>query len=416
MRSVFFGRYFVVIIDSLSLQGAFTLPVHKVPNICLGKASDHSLIRVLLPGLYSPNRTSSVLTQAEQADFYESGFRPAMAWLFDANETPASINEWPNNYANEMWRARGLSGTLAFQTKTCPHYFASGIADNIRQCLRNAGHAQMAAGLLILHQIRGVKHVYIHQMTHEAAEAKFWSFCTDNGLDPDTFFNEGRWWLDIGLEIASNVLDDFCLSWRTDAHYHVLRHVAGLPHEQAHRITKVGSSKYTRDMTTHLSAVSGCRIAPGPRARGPYGLSYFQLYGTDKSIIYRPDRNFTGKAMTVSLYLKGGAEKWLDCCYANYLGAIELNNASARVEARVEARYYLNVLLDFPRDLIRQSVVCINPVVFWCVLSFISSLVLTQTRFFSGEFEHIVYLRPTYYFNGRRKGTPRIVRGTLPSF
>ncbi len=100
----------------------------------------------------------------------------------------------------------------------------------------------------------------------EAAQAAMEHLCVMNFLDEDAFLG-GDWWIDVGLEISSSAKK--CLAWRTDSHYHIVQEALEISGLHAARITRPGSSKYIRDMTSHLTSVSGCRISPGVRAQGP---------------------------------------------------------------------------------------------------------------------------------------------------
>ncbi|KAF9033679.1 hypothetical protein BDP27DRAFT_1374970 [Rhodocollybia butyracea] len=61
-------------------------------------------------------------------------------------------------------------------------------------------------------------------------------------------------------------------------------------------ITSLGSSKYSRDIVSHLLGVSGCQIEPGVRAAGAFEAVYFQLYSTDKALTYNPEGIITGNS------------------------------------------------------------------------------------------------------------------------
>ena len=93
---------------------------------------------------------------------------------------------------------------------------------------------------------------------------------------------EGKdWWADMGLQI--NSCKQECLAWQTDSHFHLVKKVLKIPEHHTNQITSITSSKYTYDMMSQLTTVSGCCISPGPRAEGQFSIQYLQLYTTDKS-------------------------------------------------------------------------------------------------------------------------------------
>ena len=221
------------------------------------------MLRAVIPGLYNKQRSTSLLTQSEFATFYEKGFRPAVEFL-----SPAAAAEWPPTYQAELFRARGKHGTLALQTKTLGKWLVRQLGDAIRTALLDNG-VPWGRGLIFLFQIRGVKASNVHRTSVESAQLSldelfFKNSITQEGID------RGEWWVDVGLEISSG--EQECLAWRTDHHFHIVKHALSLNTSNAKRITTPGSSKYIRDLTSHLTAVAGCRVSPGVRARGCHHL------------------------------------------------------------------------------------------------------------------------------------------------
>lgn len=317
------------------------------------------MIRVLFPGLYADGR-SVFLTQDEQKIFYEQGFRPAVVELLDA-----SAADWPPDYKSEMFRARSHNGQLSFMTKILPEWHVNLLGDTIRECLRT-NEVPWGEGLVFLHQIRGVKNSSQHTPLEEDGDVALEEWLDGNFLRKEDLLS-GDWWVDVGLQISSDEKD--CLAWRTDSHFHLVKEVLQIPEHQAHRITSITSTKYTRDMTSHLTAVSGCRISPGARAEGPFSVQYLQLYTTDKSLTYRQERGHHGKFITCGDVLLGKAESYCDNLYNVYLAAMNDNFSLARVEIRVPIKHVTSVLLDFRHSMIRQWLVSFPRIVWWSVSS-----------------------------------------------
>ena len=319
------------------------------------------MIRALFPGLCADGR-SPFLTQEEQKIFYEKGFHPAVVDIMGPQ-----ASDWPPDYESEMFRARGHNGQLSFVTKMLPDWHVSLLGDKIRENLKK-NEVPWGEGLVFLHQIRGVKNSSQHSPYKEDGE-----IALEEWLDINYLRNEdlllGEWWVDVGLQISSD--EEECLAWRTDSHFHLLQEVLRIPAHQAHRISSISSSKYTRDMTSHLTAVSGCRINPGPRAEGPYSVQYLQLYTTDKSLTYRQDKGHHGKFITCVDVLDGKAERYCENLYQVYLAAIKDNFSLARIEVRVPIEHATSVLLHIQRASISEWLVSFPRIVWWSVLTFV---------------------------------------------
>ncbi|RDB15070.1 hypothetical protein Hypma_005467 [Hypsizygus marmoreus] len=343
-------------------RGPFTAPVHTIPNCCIGKWGTHNTLRVLIPELHHDQRSSQSLSQDELRIFYEKGLRPAVQQLLGDQAA-----EWPATYADEMFRARGRNGQLSFQTKVIPEWHLSELGDCIRACLAQNG-CSWGNGMVFLHQIRGVKHSSSHNLDHDASQQAFEAFIADNNLDLTAIQSTGDWWIDVGVEISSEEAN--CLAWRTDSHFHIVKQVCDLADHVAARITAPGSSKYTRDMVSHLPAVSGCRISPGPRARGRFDVEYLQMYTTDKSLTYRQDQGHYGKFITCKDVLNGRSKEYIQNLYQLYRNAIRSNYSLARVEVRVPLRHACTVLLDLGEELVRGSLVSFTRTVWWSLRSY----------------------------------------------
>ncbi|TFK58657.1 hypothetical protein BDN72DRAFT_950632, partial [Pluteus cervinus] len=141
--------------------------------------------------------------------------------------------------------------------------------------------------------------------------------------------------------------------------------VLALDDATAARITSGGSSKYHRDITSHLPAVAGCRISPGPRGQGHMKAAYFQMYTTDKSVTYHPHGNHYAKHITAGDILSGKDKAYLEGLYNAYTDAMDKNYSIARIEIRVPFRFCHYGLLHFPEELIRESLLVFNPEVWW---------------------------------------------------
>ena len=346
------------------LQRRFDIGIHKVPNICLGKWGTHNMLRVFIPALYSEERRPQ-LSQDEQRIFYEDGLLPAIQML-----SPVSATEWAPTYKDLMFAARRENGQLSFHTKVVPPEVVSKLADQIRAHLEDNGH-QWGHGLVILHQIRGVKESSMHAVSYAASDQAILAFLREHQLlteeDYDirtlTDLDDSSWYIDTGLQLAS--LEGRCLQWRTDGHCDIVARVCGLPEHKAVRITTPGSSSYSRDMASHLPAVSGCRIVFGKTTQGDYKASYLNMYTTEKALIYNPDKGHFGKYVTCEQILKGTGDDFAENLFQLYRRAIPKNYSLARLEIRIPLQFACDVFLDFDRELIRSSLLSFHPNAWW---------------------------------------------------
>jgi len=329
--------------------------LHKVPNVCIAKWGTHNVVRVLFPELGKVKNSPS-LSRDEHQIFYEKGLRPAIQELLGDLSA-----EWPATYNDEMFRARGRNGQLSFQTKVVSAWHVPFLSALLRHHL-DLNNVSWAKGLVFLHQIRGVKHSSFHSFNSDSATKALHMFVRANNLNY-AIFSSGSWWFDVGIEIRSQAKN--CLSWRTDSHFHLVQDALKINPNAASRITSLGSSKYTRDLVSHIPLVSGCRIEPGSQASGPYDIAYFQTYSTDKSLIYRQDQGHSGKFITCIDVLKGKGTNYIESLYNLYANAITDNNSHARLEVRVPLSHANTVLLDLDHNLLGNSLVSFPPVIWW---------------------------------------------------
>lgn len=198
----------------------------------------------------------SLLTQEEQTVFYDFGLRPAIQELM-----PAEASEWPTSYASQLFLARKFKGALSFGTKAVGEWNVLLLGGAIRHHLVRHGY-NWGRSLLFLLQVRGTKHTTSHGLSANSAEQALDHFFNEISI-PMHAAEDGEWWIDVGVEFWSEL--GCCLQWRTDHHGHIYQFISDTDAERANRVTKLGSSKYARDMVAHLPSVSGCRVTPGPQ-------------------------------------------------------------------------------------------------------------------------------------------------------
>lgn len=352
-------------------QGPTHLKMHRIPNLMFAKWDERNMIRIVFPLLASPDRARVTLTKEEQNAFYEKGLRPAIQEV-----TPRDAAEWPATLRDEMTRARKSSGTISYQTKQIARENVDDVVEAIRRHLDDNG-VEWARDFIFLHNVRGTKHGTAHDMSEEGATPALEEYLDElclslTGVADDTDDNpHGIWFIDVGLEIyydmeGRGAEQEPCLQWRSDAHPHVVKHVLDIDLVNANRIATPGSSSYSRDLVSHLTDVSGCRITPGLNAEGRYEACYLQLYTTDKSVTYSPEGSHHGKTFSCKNAMAEG-NTYCNSIYEIYHRAMDKNSSHARMEVRVPLKSATSVLTSLDYGLVSRSLVSFDPDVWWCV-------------------------------------------------
>ncbi|TFK32541.1 hypothetical protein BDQ12DRAFT_772989 [Crucibulum laeve] len=336
-----------------------SVSAHRIPNISFGRWGERNQIRILFPKLWSNERNGVILTQNEQREFYNLGLRPAMEEL-----NPHEMSDWPALYDDEMFRAQKRSGAYAFQGKMVSHYDIDDLTPTIRRHLQ-ANNVNWAEGFIFMFTVRGTKAISRHSMTEDSATTALadYLFALDIPIEA-TQDEQEQWYIDVGLEFYN--AQHKCLQWRTDSHFHIIQDILNINDRTAQRITDIGSSKYSRDLSTHLTAVSGCRVEPGSRGKGQYEAVYVQMYTTDKAATYNPEGRFHGSATTCKEVM--GITQPPEFCqklFKLYQNASERIYSSARVEVRVPIKHATTILQNFSTPLIRTSLLIFDREIWW---------------------------------------------------
>jgi hypothetical protein len=214
-----------------------------------------------------------------------------------------------------------------------------------------------------MHTIRGVKHAYLHPPTFFASADHLNRLFSDAHISPQAHL-EGQWWIDVGIEISSD--EGHCLQWITSSHWKAVQNVLQIEERDAKRITGIGSGKCSRDLSSHLTAISGFRITPGPRAAGPFKAAYIQAYTTDKTVTYNPEGIHHAKFVPAKDAL--GPEqpsKSLDGIHTIYEAARQANGSNARLEVRVPYVSATGILVDLDEELFRVSLCSFTRDTWW---------------------------------------------------
>ncbi|KAJ4469609.1 hypothetical protein C8R41DRAFT_970774 [Lentinula lateritia] len=335
------------------------IPIHRIPNFQFAVWGNRCQIHIFFPGIASrgPEDLARQLSKEEKTTFYEIGLRPAIAALL-----PEDISDWPPTYDGELFRARKQSGHMSYQTKIIPELEVPNLVGRIRRNLEDA-NVDWAESFFFTHTVRGFKHGTQHEMNEDEAQLALDILLNHADLSRDAT-ERGEWWIDVGLELCSDIQS--CLQWVTTSHYHMVKEVLKISEANASRITSLGSSKYQKDIVSHIMDVAGCRIEPGSRAQGEYEAVYFQLYTTDKAITYNPEGRHHGKAISTNLAM-GPTQPptFISGLFELFTDAMTRNSSNARIEVRVPIRHATRVLVTIDVDLVRRNLLAFPRSTWW---------------------------------------------------
>jgi hypothetical protein len=330
---------------------------HKIPNAQFGFWGQRYMIHIFFPSLLNVHNHGPKLMEEERKIYYEQGLRPSIETL-----TPNQLSDWPPTYESEIFRISRRTGAKAYGTKMVMDWAVRLLVAQIRHHLDHNG-VEWARDFFFMHTIRGTKLSTQHAVSMEAAETALDAFTTSASL-LDGALTVGDWWFDVGLEVSS--VNSACLQWKTSSHFHMVKNVLGINEGHAHRITSMGSSKYHRDLASHLTTISGCRIVPGPQAEGEFMARYLQMYATDKTVTYCPEGIHYGKAIMINQAMgQQQPHPFLQQLHNTYVDASALNPSNARIELRVPYRFAATALLEVPGALFRRSLLSFPKSVWW---------------------------------------------------
>ncbi|THU76659.1 hypothetical protein K435DRAFT_878887 [Dendrothele bispora CBS 962.96] len=335
------------------------LDLSRFPNYQIGSWGDRHMLNIAFPGplLYEDPEhpcKGSQLSEYHQAQFYNYGLRPTVA-----QHLPAYVSDWPAAYSSEKFRATKKNGARCVGTKLLPDWVVKKLASGLRENLQ-ANNVVWAEDFFFIHTIRGVKHAWHHSVSEFAADATLTRFFEDAKLD----VRRGDWFVDVGIEFSS--VARRCLQWSARAHASVVQDVLQISMAAAIRITKLGSSKYSRDLASHLTHVAGCRIVPGDNADGTWEALYMQMYTTDKAATFSPEGRFHGKTLAM-IEAMGIVQPcvWMNGIQGVYDVAAEDTFSNARIEIRIPLCFATSALLRFDLDVMRSALLSFSREEWW---------------------------------------------------
>ncbi|KXN81814.1 hypothetical protein AN958_03744 [Leucoagaricus sp. SymC.cos] len=318
------------------------ITIYTVPHPTFALSSSVHFFRTLVykrVDHHKYNRPHQV-TKEKRALWYEKGLRPAIVNLLG----PQIGSQWPATYQTEEIRAKNQE--------------VGGMNPDLDPEDRG-----WTSNFLIMHTIRGVKHASFHQPDQDSASFYLDDFFKDAQLSNEVP-NIGEWYVDVGIEISSVAGE--CLQWVSGSHSYLIQEALEIDQDNALHITSLGSSKYARDLASHLPEVSGFRIEPGKRAEGPYHAVYVQAYTTDKSVVYNVTNKRHAKYLTTHEAMTAKhPTPTIDGLHDIYDHAKKSNSSNARLEVRVPACFADKVLLHLDSVVIQESLCAFDRIDWW---------------------------------------------------
>ncbi|KAG1792246.1 hypothetical protein EV424DRAFT_1336621 [Suillus variegatus] len=187
------------------------VPMHKIPNVPLGKVQQRHVVRIFFPRLYSADGVVLV-SQEDLALLYDHCLRPTLLEVL-----PEFADRAPTSYAAAYMQSKTRAGGLAFNTLDIPWNRLEEVAEILLAKLQEQKPAFRDA--YFVHELRGTKGSTIHDGEKDwerqmAFEEMFEHVDVDN-------LNPREWLVDVALTIG------------VDGHVPELLQVLELPFDQA---------------------------------------------------------------------------------------------------------------------------------------------------------------------------------------
>ncbi|KAG2064536.1 hypothetical protein BDR04DRAFT_1035008, partial [Suillus decipiens] len=336
------------------------VPMHKIPNLPLGKVQQRHVVRIFFPRLYNADWPVTQLPPDKLALIYDRCLRPTMMEV-----VPESRDKWPTTYAAAYAHSRTRTGSLTFSSTDIPWYRLDHVATTLLTKLADLGPAFKDA--YFGHELRGTKGATMHNGRDEderrLAMEDLFEHVDVASLQAD------QWHVDVGLTIS---VPGHVVTWRESCHHELLSHL--LPAVSAQRISRLINNKtrFHLDRALQIKEFAGFR-ATTTHCPGASGLSYVQAYCTEKNVTYSLNPGVFRRRHAKELLQKETEDRILkdmdvmsniffECAGE---GEVEGRDGCARLEVRVTLADAMNALSTLPDELIRRSVVAIERRVWW---------------------------------------------------
>jgi hypothetical protein len=345
-----------------SIQGStIYAPLHRIPNVAIGKVQRRHITRIFFPNLYRENASPTIAAD-DLTTMYDHCLRPTIQAV-----TPAQLTHWPVSYAAAMAQSRGGRGILHFGSIDIPTY---ALAEFGTQFLERLEQHVAFQGAYFVHELRGSKGA----SAHDAGSANQRSASLDDVtafIDMD-IIDLDDWYVDVAMEVhVPGHVTHFAVSG-----FKKLLQLA-MPNATTAQIEKLANSKkyFQLDRAASLKDVGGFRVTTKSCGRRD-NVAYINVYCTEKSAIYQL---FQG-----GLFRRHNAKELLPSNLSRLLGEIQKISevfaacsganathdgleGNARYEIRIPLQYALDRHYSFPQHVIRDSLLCYEVADWWYV-------------------------------------------------
>jgi len=327
-----------------------------VPNVHFGQFGLRHSIRMFFPRLKTDERVSVRLTAEELQPLYDTVIRPAVALVM-----PEIVCDWPGSFSTAEWKDRNSRRGFSHSSYLIPKERMQHFSQEIRHIINNNRQLKWARDFFWGVEIRGVKNECSHPITSTDVEATQATNLVLRQVDTTI----GTWYGDIGLEF---MLTNQALVWSTNGHRDLLMHMLGIPREEADAVIS-NPRCYSRDITTHVMALSGFRAKFSHHQQGlgagPMFVAYAQAYQTDKQQTYHPEKSRFGKTLSAKVAVQGNPPLWCQSLLRVYDDAAKRVNVATRFEARIPIQFIGDALRRVDLAIIKRLMVCYKRELWW---------------------------------------------------
>ncbi|KAF8749859.1 hypothetical protein RHS01_09723 [Rhizoctonia solani] len=185
-----------------------------------------------------------------------------------------------------------------------------------------------------------------------------------------TLFEPGMWFIDIATRITilpnpDNPLE--CTFADADMHSLLFQHYTGLAFESCEELVSGQGNHYQKDKVAHLNALAG-RLTIPRRLAGDTGITYAQIYTTDKSNTYNIALAQNAQ-QTSAIQMLESWDQELSTHINGLMSSFENlacnHGVALRIETCVEYESYPTCHLRIPDELLRRCVYVLDRDVFW---------------------------------------------------
>ncbi|KAG1784439.1 uncharacterized protein HD556DRAFT_1251332, partial [Suillus plorans] len=335
------------------------VPMHKIPNVPLGKVQQRHVVRIFFPRLYSADGAAMV-SQENLALVYDRCLRPTLAEVL-----PEFADRAPTSYAAAYMQAKTRAGGLAFNTLDVPWNRLEEVATVLLAKLQEQEPAFRDA--YFVHELRGTKGGTIHDGEKDwerqmAFEDMFEHVDVDN-------LNPQEWLVDVALTIG---VEGHVVTWRKSCHRDLLRHLMPRACPQKVAALTKNKRKFHFDRTLQIKELAGFR-ATTANFKDNDEITYVQAYCTEKNASYQLHPGVFRRRQPKELLQKKTEQKIVDDldvmsqvfyeCAGE--GNVEGRDGCARLEIRIPLDKARDSLVTLPRDMVERCVVAISRRVWW---------------------------------------------------